>query len=119
MRHLFGAAGASIASILLLILGNSTSGATMPPAYLPAWLSPLSEILPVGVGIRAIQGLSRFQSDGLPRALMTLPLWVIGAAVVVHLKDVFRRAAPDDSIPPGRSARFRPRNLNPRHRQSR
>ncbi|MGW0949991.1 ABC transporter permease [Streptomyces sp. NPDC002623] len=94
LLRLFGPAGVSLASILLLILGNSSSGGIMPAAYLPAWLRPLSEILPVGVGVRAMQGLSRFQDDGLTRALVILPLWVLGAALVLYLKDVFRREPP-------------------------
>ncbi|WP_405923818.1 ABC transporter permease [Streptomyces sp. NBC_00035] len=94
LLRLFGSAGVSLASILLLILGNSSSGGIMPAAYLPAWLRPLSEILPVGVGVRAMQGLSRFQDDGLVRALVILPVWVLGAALVLYLKDVFRREAP-------------------------
>ncbi|MGW6487762.1 ABC transporter permease [Streptomyces sp. NPDC055056] len=91
LLRVFGPAGVSLASILMLILGNSTSGGIMPPAYLPAWLRPLSEILPVGVGVRAMEGLSRFQDDGLTQALVILPLWVVGAALVLYLKDVFRR----------------------------
>lgn len=93
LLRLFGSAGVSLASILMLILGNSSSGGIMPAAYLPAWLRPLSEILPVGVGVRAMQGLSRFEDDGLVRALVILPLWVLGAALVLYLKDVFRREA--------------------------
>jgi hypothetical protein len=103
LLRLFGSAGVSLASILLLILGNSSSGGIMPAAYLPAWLRPLSEILPVGVGVRAMQGLSRFQDDGLTRALVILPLWVLGAAAVLYLKDVFRRETPSrerDTVEP-------------------
>ncbi|MFD3590779.1 ABC transporter permease [Streptomyces sp. NPDC058683] len=94
LLRLFGSAGVSLASILMLILGNSSSGGILPAAYLPAWLRPLSEILPVGVGVRAMQGLSRFQDDGLFRALVILPAWVLGAALVLYLKDVYRREAP-------------------------
>ncbi|MER5344649.1 ABC transporter permease [Streptomyces mirabilis] len=103
LLRLFGSAGVSLASILLLILGNSSSGGIMPAAYLPAWLRPLSEILPVGVGVRAMQGLDRFQDDGLARALVILPLWVLGAAAVLYLKDVFRRETPSrvpDTVEP-------------------
>nr|WSZ99725.1 hypothetical protein OH820_32385 [Streptomyces sp. NBC_00857] len=42
-----------------------------------------------------MQGLSRFQDDGLVRALVILPAWVLGAALVLYLKDVFRRQAPN------------------------
>lgn len=94
LLRLFGSAGVSLASILLLILGNSSSGGIMPAAYLPGWLRPLSEILPVGVGVRAMQGLSRFQDDGLFRALVILPVWVLGAALVLYLKDVYRHGTP-------------------------
>ncbi|WP_406121544.1 ABC transporter permease [Streptomyces sp. NBC_00989] len=93
LLRLFGSAGVSLASILMLILGNSSSGGIMPAAYLPGWLRPLSEILPVGVGVRAMQGLSRFQNDGLSRALVILPVWVLGAALILFLKDVYRRGA--------------------------
>ncbi|MGW1727631.1 ABC transporter permease [Streptomyces sp. NPDC002306] len=98
LLRLFGSAGVSLASILLLILGNSSSGGIMPAAFLPGWLRPLSEILPVGVGVRAMQGLSRFQDDGLSRALVILPAWVLGAALVLYLKDVFRREAPAGAV---------------------
>jgi ABC-type multidrug transport system permease subunit len=94
LLRLFGSAGVSLASILLLILGNASSGGVLPAAYLPSWLHPLSEVLPVGVGVRAMQGLSGFQNDGLTRALVILPLWVLGAVAVLYLKDVFRREAP-------------------------
>ncbi|MGW7046132.1 ABC transporter permease [Streptomyces avermitilis] len=103
LLRLFGSAGVSLASILLLILGNSSSGGIMPAAYLPPWLRPLSEILPVGVGVRAMQGLSGFQDDGLSRALVILPLWVLGAAAVLYLKDVFRREAPSGARDLGES----------------
>ena len=97
LLRLFGAAGVSLASILLLILGNASSGGIMPPAYLPAWLRPLSEILPVGVGVRALQGVSRFQDDGLAPALVILPVWVLGGVLVLYLKDVFRRTPAADT----------------------
>jgi hypothetical protein len=93
LLRLFGAAGMSLAAILMLILGNATSGGIMPPAYLPSWLRPLSEILPVGVGVRAIQGLSRFHDDGFTQAMIILPVWLLGAAAVLYLKDVFRATA--------------------------
>jgi hypothetical protein len=50
-----------------------------------------------------MQGLDRFQDDGLTRALVILPLWVLGAAAVLYLKDVFRRETPSrvpDTVEP-------------------
>ncbi|MFF0095976.1 hypothetical protein ACFYSF_39515 [Streptomyces canus] len=68
-----------------------------PTAYLPGWLHPLSEILPVGVGVRAVQGLSHFNNDGLTAGIVVLVAWILVAAVVLFVLDARgpRRAAVD------------------------
>ncbi|MFK0282607.1 ABC transporter permease [Streptomyces sp. NPDC090499] len=86
--RLFGAAGMSLASVVLLTLGNSTSGGTLPAAYLPGWLRPLSEILPVGVGVRAVQGLSHFHNDGLTGAIVILTGWIVLCVGVIYWRDI-------------------------------
>ncbi|MFH8798112.1 ABC transporter permease [Streptomyces sp. NPDC017936] len=94
--RLFGPVGMPLASVVLLILGNSTSGGTLPAAYLPDWLHPLSHILPVGVGVRAVQGLSHFHNDGLTQGIVVLTAWTVLCAAVVYWRDVHaprRRAA--------------------------
>lgn len=48
------------------------------------------------------RGLSRFQDDGLFRALVILPVWVLGAALVLYLKDVYRREVPAGAGEKGR-----------------
>ncbi|MEV6674817.1 ABC transporter permease [Streptomyces sp. NPDC051162] len=82
-----GPAGAGLASVVLLTLGNSTSGGVMPAAYLPAWLHPLSGVLPVGAGVRALQGLAYFHHDGLARGIATLAAWIIVCAALLRLRD--------------------------------
>lgn len=88
IMRLFGRAGLPLASVILLTLGNSTSGGTLPAAYLPGWLRPLSEILPVGVGVRAIQGLSHFDNDGLVQGIAILAGWTVLCAGLVFWRDV-------------------------------
>ncbi|MFG2725650.1 ABC transporter permease [Streptomyces canus] len=88
MMRLFGRAGLPLASVVLLTLGNSTSGGTLPAAYLPGWLRPLSEILPVGVGVRAIQGLSHFDNDGLVQGIAILAAWTVLCAGLIYWRDV-------------------------------
>lgn len=85
--RLFGPAGMSLAAVVLLTFGNSTSGGTLPTAYLPAWLHPLSEILPVGVGVRAVQGLSHFNNDGLTAGSVTLVAWIVVASAIIFWRD--------------------------------
>ncbi|MEU6228908.1 ABC transporter permease [Streptomyces sp. NPDC047042] len=88
IMRLFGRAGLPLASVILLTLGNSTSGGTLPAAYLPGWLRPFSEILPVGVGVRAIQGLSHFDNDGLVQGIAILAGWTVLCAGLVFWRDV-------------------------------
>ncbi|MFB7091411.1 ABC transporter permease [Streptomyces sp. NPDC056296] len=85
--RLFGRAGMSLASVVLLTFGNATSGGTLPAAYLPDWLQPLSEILPVGVGVRALQGLSHFDNDGLLVGVLVLAAWALVAAATLYWRD--------------------------------
>lgn len=85
--RLLGGAGVSIGSVVLLVLGNSTSGGSLPTAFLPAWLHPLSRILPVGVGVRALDGLAYFHHDGLVTALVVLSAWIAASVAVLALRD--------------------------------
>ncbi|WP_246033786.1 ABC-2 transporter permease [Streptomyces hundungensis] len=82
-----GSAGAAIASVILLIFGNATSGGVMPPFYLPDWLHPLSGVLPVGAGVRALQGMSYFRDDGLWSGLAVLAAWIIACVALLYLRD--------------------------------
>ncbi|MEU3509646.1 ABC transporter permease [Streptomyces longwoodensis] len=85
--RLFGKAGMSLAAVVLLTFGNATSGGTLPTAYLPDWLYPLSGILPVGVGVRALQGLSHFDNDGLLAGVLILAAWALVAAAALYWRD--------------------------------
>jgi hypothetical protein len=85
--RLFGGAGVTLGSIVLLVLGNSTSGGSLPPVFLPGWLRPLSGILPVGVGVRALGGLSYFHNDGLVTAVAVLGTWIAACATILYARD--------------------------------
>jgi hypothetical protein len=105
--RVLGGPGASLAAIILLVLGNSTSGGVLPRDFLPGWLHPLSEILPAGVGVRALYGLAYFHDDGLLTAVAVLCVWSAVCVMALYLRDVFdarnpkapsfRTAAPADS----------------------
>ncbi|MFJ7949680.1 ABC transporter permease [Streptomyces sp. NPDC096354] len=89
--RLFGPAGLSLAAVVLLTFGNSTSGGAMPAQYLPGWLHPLSTILPVGVGVRAIQGASYFHDDGLAGGIAVLTVWIVVCAAVLYARDALAK----------------------------
>ena len=85
--RLLGPAGVSVSSVLMLILGNATSGGILPPAFLPALLRPLSEILPVGVGVRAVQGLAYFHGNGVEAGVGVLALWTAVSVGLLYWRD--------------------------------
>jgi hypothetical protein len=87
IMRVMGPVGTMAATALLLILGNATGGGTLPVAYLPGWLRPLSEVLPVGLGIRALQGISYFNDDGFGIGATLLAVWIIGSAAIVYAVD--------------------------------
>ncbi|MFJ6893217.1 hypothetical protein [Streptomyces hokutonensis] len=74
----------------------SASGASERAAStaFPAWLRPLSGIPPVGVGVRSMRGLSRFEHVGRSRALVSSRCGYLAPPSCFHLKGVFRRDAP-------------------------
>ncbi|WP_329459749.1 ABC transporter permease [Streptomyces sp. NBC_01497] len=89
LMRLFGPAGVMLSTIMLLIFGNATCGGVLPAPYLPDWLHPLHAILPVGAGVRAIQGVSYFRSDGLATGLIVLGLWTLVCTGVLYVRDVW------------------------------
>lgn len=96
LMRIAGPAGTLLASLILLILGNATGGGTLPPAYLPGWLHPLAHVLPVGLGIRALQGVAYFHQDGYVVGVLLLGAWTVVGLGGVTLADTIaqRRSRP-------------------------
>lgn len=70
-----GVLGSSAAAVLFMTIGNATSGGSLPAEFLPGWLEPFSRLLPVGVGVRAVNGLAYFDGDGVATGAVVLALW--------------------------------------------
>jgi hypothetical protein len=90
VRYL-GNAGISLGSVVLLVLGNSTGGGNLPTVFLPTWLHPLSQILPVGVGVRALDGIAYFHHDGLYTAIAVLTGWIALCTTALYARDLLDR----------------------------
>jgi hypothetical protein len=91
--RLLGPLGASLASVVLLVFGNSTSGGVLPTAFLPEWLHPFSQPLPVGVGVRALWGVAYFRHDGLVSSVLILCGWTAACVAALYLAARAMRAS--------------------------
>lgn len=85
--RLLGGASVGLGAVVLLVLGNSTSGSVLPRDFLPGWLHPLSEVLPVRVGVRAVNGLAYFRDDGLVTGLAVPLGWIAVCVAALYAPD--------------------------------
>ena len=87
LLRVFGPLGMSVASIVMLIFGNATSGGILPTTFLPGWLSPLAQVLPPAAAVRGLRGAAYFQNANLTNALLTLAAWVVGCLALQYVLD--------------------------------
>ncbi|MFG2057637.1 hypothetical protein ACGFI9_26805 [Micromonospora sp. NPDC048930] len=96
-----GPIGVPVATLLLLTVGNATSGATTSVDLLPAAARVVSPLLPPGAAVRAITDLSYFHGAHAAGPLITLALWAVVAALLVGLRPRLtrRRTAAGEGVP--------------------
>ncbi|MEV6740321.1 hypothetical protein AB0N14_26600 [Streptomyces sp. NPDC051104] len=79
--------GLPVATLLLLIVGNATSGATIGADLLPPPAArAVSALLPPGAAVRAITDLSYFDGSHAAAPVVTLALWAVVAALLLGLR---------------------------------
>ncbi|MFF3991188.1 hypothetical protein [Streptomyces sp. NPDC001601] len=101
-----GPLGIPLATLLLLTVGNSTSGATIGVNLMPSGARALSELLPPGAAVRAISDLSYFRGSHVLAPLATLVLWAAASAVLLAFRTAKQSPAPSLAAPdvPARGA---------------
>ena len=87
LLRVFGPLGVSVASIVMLILGNATSGGILPTTFLPGWLSPLAQLLPPAAAVSGLRGAAYFHDANLANALLTLIIWIVGCSALQFVLD--------------------------------
>ncbi|MFD9415138.1 hypothetical protein ACFWC9_10505 [Streptomyces goshikiensis] len=88
-----GPVGVPAATLLLLTVGNSTSGAAISADLLPPAAHAVSALLPPGAAVRAITDLSYFEGAHVTGPLVTLAAWAMTAALLVGLRPRLSRTA--------------------------
>ncbi|MEW2514644.1 hypothetical protein [Streptomyces sp. NPDC046870] len=86
-----GPIGLPVTTLLLLTVGNATSGATIGEDLLPAAARAVSALLPPGAAVRAIADLSYFHGAHAAGPVVTLALWAVVAAVLLVPRGRTRR----------------------------
>lgn len=81
-----GPIGVPAATLLLLTVGNATSGAVIGADLLPGIARSISAALPPGAAVRAIADLSYFQGSGAITPMITLATWAISAGLLVAVR---------------------------------
>jgi hypothetical protein len=75
---------ASIALILLLIiLGNPSSGGPLPRPLLNGFYSGLNPVMPQGAALSALRAVQYFDGHGIGEALMALAIWAAVGLVLL------------------------------------
>ncbi|WP_344573117.1 hypothetical protein [Streptomyces lunalinharesii] len=87
----FGSVGIPISILLLLTVGNSTSGASIGADLLPGAARVLSDLLPPGAAVRAITDLSYFHGAHATVPLLTLAAWAVGPALLTWARSARQR----------------------------
>ncbi|WP_146236297.1 hypothetical protein [Curtobacterium sp. MCBD17_023] len=97
---LLGPMGVVVSTLVFTTLGNATSGATVSTHLLPPFLSAVGGALPPGAAFGAVTAASYFDGAGVGRALLTLGLWITGAAIALSAAAARRRAVRHDRRSP-------------------
>jgi hypothetical protein len=88
LLRLFGPIGMPVAAVVLLILGNATSGGISPAAFLPSWLAPLALVMPPSAAVQALRGAGYYRSAHLTGGLVLLAAWIVGCLGIQYILDL-------------------------------
>jgi hypothetical protein len=88
---LVGVAGIVIAIVMLVVLGNPTSGGSVPVQMLSSGYRFLAGVLPTNAGMGLVRGFAYFDGNQIARPLLVLSIYA-GVSVVAWLGLALRRA---------------------------
>jgi hypothetical protein len=85
LTALLGDAGIVVATLLLVILGNATSGGVVPASFLPGGFRQLSPALPPGAATRALGRVDYFDPGAALGPVVVLAAWALGGLLLLLL----------------------------------
>lgn len=103
LMALFGMAGIVAAIVVFVVLGNPTSGGTVPAQMLSGGFAVLAKILPNNAGIALVHQIQYFGGSQVGHPILVLALYAVIAAAVCFgraLRPARRGARPAPAGPP-------------------
>jgi len=100
LLSLMGLLGLVVAIVSLVILGNPTSGGSVPTQMMAPGYRFFADVLPTNAGVALVRGIHYFDGHQLGRPLMVLGIWAV-VALIVLVGLALRRspAAPARALP--------------------
>jgi hypothetical protein len=86
LTALLGDAGIVVATLLLVIVGNATSGGVVAASFLPAGFRQLSQALPPGAATTALRRVDYFGSVAVLGPVMVLAAWALSGLLLVAVR---------------------------------
>jgi hypothetical protein len=96
---LLGDPGIALATLLLVILGNATSGGVVPASFLPGGFRQLSPALPPGAATRALGRVDYFDPGAALGPVAVLVAWALGGLLLLVVVTGNRRRTRPVTLP--------------------
>ncbi|UYQ60844.1 ABC transporter permease [Streptomyces peucetius] len=100
LAALLGTPGIGLGALLMVLIGNPSSGASSAPELLPGPLGTLGQWLPPGAGATLLRSVTYFDGNGAATSLLTLSLWAALGLTAVLVAG--RRRVPATAEPAAR-----------------
>lgn len=94
LTALLGDAGIVVATLLLVIVGNATSGGVVAASFLPGGFRQLSPLLPPGAATTALRRVDYFDAGAALGPVGVLSAWALGGLLVLAVVSRMRRVRP-------------------------
>jgi hypothetical protein len=99
LMSLLGMSGIVVAIVAFVILGNPTSGGSVPVQMLPAGFRFLAQVLPNNAGISLVHGVQYFSGNQTGHPLLVLALYAAAAVAVCFGRAMRRSRSAHATVP--------------------
>lgn len=82
---LLGPAGIGLGAVVMFLIGNSISGVSSAPEFLPSGWGALGQALPAGAGGTLLRSTSYFDGAAAGGPVLVLAAWAVGGLALVAL----------------------------------